>query len=78
MDIKGLNLGLRFVLELCLLAALGYWGFRVGSGPVLKAILERPGNRDVRSHFVATRQLEILAGITRDEWTARAAKTSSW
>ena len=31
------------------------------------------GNRDVRSHFVATRQLEILAGITDAPWTARAA-----
>ena len=37
--LKGANLALRFLLELCLLAALGYWGFRVGSGPVLKVIL---------------------------------------
>ena len=28
--LKVANLGLRFLLELCLLAALGYWGFRVG------------------------------------------------
>ncbi|GAB4451730.1 MAG: YrdB family protein [Anaerolineae bacterium] len=28
--IKWINLGLRFLLELGLLAALGYWGFTVG------------------------------------------------
>jgi Protein of unknown function (DUF2568) len=26
------NLALRFLLELCALVALGYWGFRTGSG----------------------------------------------
>ena len=30
--LKGANLALAFLLELCLLAALGYWGFRVGQG----------------------------------------------
>lgn len=34
-----INLGLRFLLELCLLAALGYWGFRVGQGPAARLIL---------------------------------------
>lgn len=30
-----LNLGLRFILELCLLAAVGYWGFQFdGSWPI--------------------------------------------
>ena len=29
---KSLNLALAFFLELCLLAALAYWGFRTGSG----------------------------------------------
>src|SRR5689334_23481657 len=33
------NLGLRFLLELCMLAALGYWGFQAGDGPVLKIVL---------------------------------------
>lgn len=28
--LKVANLGLRFLLELCLLVALGYWGFQVG------------------------------------------------
>lgn len=29
---KALNLALRFLLELCLLAALAYWGFQTGVG----------------------------------------------
>ena len=36
---KVANLGLRFALELCTLAALGYWGFRTGSGPLMKLVL---------------------------------------
>lgn len=45
-----LNLGLRFILELCLLAAVGYWGFQldeswpiqIGTGigvPLLVAVI---------------------------------------
>jgi hypothetical protein len=34
--IKGLNLALRFLLELCALGALGYWGFKTGSGTLAK------------------------------------------
>ena len=30
--VKAANLGLRFLLELCALAALGYWGFHSGRG----------------------------------------------
>jgi hypothetical protein len=33
------NLALAFALELCALAALCYWGFSVGGGPVAKAVL---------------------------------------
>ncbi len=33
---KGANLLLRFLLELCALAALGYWGFKTGSGTLMK------------------------------------------
>jgi hypothetical protein len=33
------NLALAFALELCALAALCYWGFSVGGGPVAKAAL---------------------------------------
>jgi hypothetical protein len=34
--IKSANLALRFVLELCALAALGYWGCRTGQGLIRK------------------------------------------
>lgn len=37
--IKSLNLGIRFLLELCVLAAVGYWGFKTGSGWFLKILL---------------------------------------
>src|SRR5690349_20291483 len=48
--LKNINLALAFLLELCMLAALGYWGFtldqglavRVGAGlgvPVLAAVV---------------------------------------
>jgi hypothetical protein len=33
------NLALAFVLELCALAALCYWGVSVGVGPVTKTVL---------------------------------------
>jgi hypothetical protein len=34
--IKGANLLLRFLLELCALGAIGYWGFKTGSGVIAK------------------------------------------
>lgn len=34
-----INMTLRFVLELCTLAALGYWGFTTGSGTIGKVVL---------------------------------------
>ncbi len=37
--IKNGNLALAFLLELCLLAALGYWGFQTGGGPIAKTAL---------------------------------------
>lgn len=33
------NLGLRFILELCTLAALGYWGYRTGGTTLTKIAL---------------------------------------
>ena len=36
--LKGLNLLVRFLLELCLLAAVGYWGFKTHSGWTMKII----------------------------------------
>lgn len=35
---KGLNLAVRFLLELCMLAAVGYWGFKMNSGWLLKIL----------------------------------------
>ena len=37
--IKGVNLALRFLLELCALGALGYWGLKTGGGAVAKITL---------------------------------------
>ena len=37
--IKMSNLAVAFLLELCALAALGYWGFQVGSGTLAKVAL---------------------------------------
>jgi quinol-cytochrome oxidoreductase complex cytochrome b subunit len=37
--LKGLNIAVRFLLELCVLAAVGYWGFKTGSGWFLKILL---------------------------------------
>ena len=37
--LKSINLGVRFLLELCMLAAVGYWGFKTGSNWFLKIIL---------------------------------------
>ena len=39
MVIKSANLALRFLLELGVLGALGYWGFRTGDGTLMKWIL---------------------------------------
>lgn len=33
------NLTLHFLLELVALAALGYWGFQTGNGPIIKIVL---------------------------------------
>ncbi len=37
--IKGANLALRFLLELCALGALGYWGFKTGNATITKIVL---------------------------------------
>ena len=37
--LKSVNLGLSFLLELCALAALAYWGFQVSSGPIMAVVL---------------------------------------
>jgi hypothetical protein len=37
--LKTLNLLVRFLLELCMLAAVGYWGFKTQSGWLMKILL---------------------------------------
>jgi hypothetical protein len=37
--LKGINLGLAFLLELGVLVALGYWGFTVGPNTFVKVVL---------------------------------------
>jgi hypothetical protein len=37
--IESLNLLVRFLLELCMLGAVGYWGFKTGDGAAMKALL---------------------------------------
>lgn len=39
LSLKYANLALAFALELCVLAALGYWGFRTGEGALMKVVL---------------------------------------
>lgn len=37
-SLKMLNLLVRFLLELCMLAAVGYWGFKTQSGWLMKVL----------------------------------------
>lgn len=37
--IKMLNIGIRFLLELCLLVIFGYWGFKAGNNTFMKFLL---------------------------------------
>jgi hypothetical protein len=39
MVLKYINTGLAFLLELCMLAALGYWGFQMGGSLPLQLLL---------------------------------------
>jgi hypothetical protein len=36
---ESLTLLVRFLLELCMLAALGYWGYKTGDGTAMQALL---------------------------------------
>ncbi|MGE5373686.1 MAG: YrdB family protein [Bacteroidota bacterium] len=64
--LKGINLGVRFLLELCMLASIGYWGFKTHPGwamkilfgivlPVLIAV--------IWGYFMAPRSAHRLSGI---------------
>ncbi|MGG3468312.1 YrdB family protein [Neobacillus pocheonensis] len=37
--LKAINLGLRFLLEIMVLVILGYWGFHVSQGTMIKILL---------------------------------------
>lgn len=37
--LKAINLGLRFLLEIMVLVILGYWGFHVSQGTMIKLLL---------------------------------------
>lgn len=37
--LMGINLAVRFLLEICILITVGYWGFKTGSGWPLKLLL---------------------------------------
>lgn len=37
--LKSINLGLRFLLELCILVIYGYWGFKTGGSAMMKVLL---------------------------------------
>jgi Na+/melibiose symporter-like transporter len=37
--LKLINIGLRFLLELCILVIFGYWGFKSGTGIFTKILL---------------------------------------
>ena len=39
MILQNLNLAVRFLLELCALAAVGYWGFQKGNSTMIKWVL---------------------------------------
>jgi hypothetical protein len=65
--LKGINLAVRFLLELCMLAAVGYWGFVTHSSwalkilfgvglPILMAV--------IWGYFMAPRSTHRLSGIS--------------
>jgi Protein of unknown function (DUF2568) len=37
--LRGINLVARFMLEICVLISVGYWGFKTGSGWLLRIVL---------------------------------------
>jgi hypothetical protein len=64
--LKGINLGVRFLLELSMLAAVGYWGFKTHSSwamkilfgiglPILIAV--------IWGYFMAPKSTHRLSGI---------------
>ncbi len=63
--VKAANLAVRFVLELCALAALSYWGFRTDQGTLIRWGLGIGAPllaAAVWGTFVAPRALKPLSG----------------
>ena len=66
--IKGATLALRFLLELCALGALGYWGFKTGGGVLAKVGLGLGvplAAAVVWGTFVAPKALLKVPGVVR-------------
>jgi hypothetical protein len=64
--LKGINLGVRFLLELSMLAAVGYWGFKTHSSWALKILfgIGLPVLLAVTwGYFMAPRSTHRLSGI---------------
>jgi len=69
-SLRAINLGIRFALELCLLAAFGYWAVALGGGriaEVLRAIAAVVATAVVWGLFVAPKAPRLLP---RSRWVA--------
>lgn len=67
--LKGVNLLVRFLLELCMYAAVGYWGFKTQSSWVMKIILGIGLPLLIAvlwSIFLAPKATHPLRGISRE------------
>ncbi len=66
MVFKSVNLGAAFLLELCMLAALAYWGFHTGESLLLKIVLSIAAPLlagVIWGLFLAPRSLKRLTGL---------------
>ena len=80
--LKLANLALRFLLELCLLAALGAWGFSVGGALLVRVLLAAalaPGGRLYLLGFAMTFPCPIAPRHVReDELRALFSAERGW
>ena len=70
--IKAANLALSFLLELCALAALGYWGFQTGQSERPATSLGSRGSLRTARCWIASRILESGNG---GAWVRRQERT---
>jgi hypothetical protein len=69
-SLRAVNLGIRFALELCLLAAFGYWAVALGGGrivEVVRAVAAIAGTIVVWGVFVAPKAPRLLPRV---QWIA--------